>query len=103
MRSTLISSKIPKHQINIRAKKTQIKTYAAAFDWLHDLKLSDEYNNYVAARRLLPEKTWKMYETLQLEGLAEIKILNATGSALRKRWRKSRPVIFNKEPSSEIH
>ncbi len=96
MRSTLTFSGVPPQQINIRKKQFILRTYVDAFDWLHELKISAEYQEFLAVRKLLPDKTWAMYKLLRIEGLVETDLLVAACSALKKRWKNNRPPIFNK-------
>ncbi len=96
MRSTLTLSGIPPQQINIRKKQFILRTYVDAFDWLHELKISPEYKEFLAVRRLLSDETWATYKLLGLTGLVETDLLAATCSALKKRWKNNRPPIFNK-------
>ena len=100
-RITLIAAGVPPLQINIRKKKFQISSYVKAYDWLHDLKLSEEYTNYVKVRALLPEETWTNYITCNYTGLAEMDMLLLAGSKLKKRWKKDRPPLFNKDRETD--
>ena len=98
---TLVLAGIPNHQINIRKKKFQISSLSKAFDWLHDLKLSEEYRRYIEVRALLPEETWTNYKLLGIVGLVEIDMLLVASSKLRKRWKNNRPPIFNRDRETD--
>jgi len=74
---------------------------AKSYDWLHDLKLSKEYANFLATRNLLPESTWANYKLLGIQGLVETDMLNVCSAELRKRWRRNRPIIFNRDAKNE--
>ncbi len=75
----------------------KIKTCAAAFDWLHDLFLSEEYNAVKKFYSLLPAETWRRYTLFEIEGLREQELLRNACKALWLAWRKKRPSLFNKD------
>ena len=95
MRPLLLVAGIPKAQIRVRDGRLQIKTLSAAFDWLHDFKMSSEYGELVKVRKLLPEATWKRYTLYEIEGLREQKLLAAAAKKVAKKWKSKRPVVFN--------
>ncbi len=72
-----------------------------AFDWLHDLKLSVEYSNYLEVRDLLPEEIWDNYKILEVTGLIEIEMLGIAASKLRKLWKQNRPPLFNRDRETD--
>lgn len=101
MRIPLIVAGVDPNQINIRILKPHIKTLAAAFDWLHNLKLSFVYQNVCRIYNLLPPETWVSYETLEIEGLAEQILLTAASKKLLTAWRKNRPRLFGTSKKSK--
>ncbi len=85
---------VPDKQINIRTAAPKIDTLHKAFDWLHDLKLSYQWETLEKAWAMLPEEVWKRYKAFELEGLAEQKILESAQKALLALWKTNRPKIF---------
>ncbi len=67
-----------------------------AFDWLHDLSMSFEYENVVKAYALVPPETWERYKLLEIEGLREQIILENASKELLKKWRSKRPRLLGK-------
>lgn len=93
----LALAEIPIKQLRIRRSKHRIDACCRAFDWLHDIKLGTEYQEYKKIRALLPEETWKYYDLFEIEGLREQKLLEQAAQKLRARWRKKRPAMFNSD------
>lgn len=81
----------------MRSGSHRIKTCAKAFDWLHDLYLSEEYNEVKKIYELLPPEMWRRYELFEIEGLREQELLQAACRKLWSAWRKNRPSLFNKD------
>jgi hypothetical protein len=94
MKPMLLVAGVPPKQINIRTKAPKIDTALKAFDWLHDLKMSKEWDDLCYAWGLLPEETWARYAAFELEGLREQLILEKSQKALLKSWKTNRPKIF---------
>lgn len=97
VRPLLLIAKIPKHQLRIRNQNHQVASLARAFDWLHNLKMSPEYDRLKWVRGLLPEETWRKYDLHQLEGLQEQILLRIAIKDLQNKWRKKRPAVFNRD------
>ena len=97
MKPLLVVAGVPKYQIRIRSGKHKIETYARAFDWLHDLYMSDAYHQVKYVYNLLPEEIWQRYKLFEIEGLCEQIMLEAACKELFKAWRSKRPQLFNKD------
>ncbi len=97
MKRILFVACVPKHQIRIRSGKHKTDTYANAFDWLHNLYMSDAYHQVKAIYNLLPEEIWRRYDLFEIEGLREQILLEAACKKLFKAWRTKRPQLFNKD------
>ena len=94
MKPLLISARVPARQINIRNPKAKIDTLLNAFDWLHDVKMSKEYENIEYVWGLVTPETWERYEKLNITGLREQNMLESAQKALLKLWKTNRPKIF---------
>lgn len=94
MKPLLLKAGVPARQINIRNSKAKIDTLLKAFDWLHDVRMSKEYEEIDYAWNLVPSVIWKRYERLGLTGLREQAILEKAKRALLKLWKTKRPKIF---------
>lgn len=94
MQDMLLLAGVQKNQINIRTQAPKPDTLMAAFDWLHDLKMSHAFSDLVEAWDLLPEETWRRYEVFEIVGLREQSILEDAKSALLAAWRTNRPRLF---------
>ena len=94
MKPLLVIAKVPTKQINIRNLNAKIDTLLKAFDWLHDVKMSKEYEDMEYVWNLVPEITWERYEKLGIEGLREQKMLEKAKKSLLKLWKTNRPKIF---------
>lgn len=101
LKPILTKAEIPANQLRVRTGNHKIKACGRAFDWLHDIKIGIEYNEYKKIRALLPEKTWEYYVLLEIEGLQEQKLLEQAAQKLRARWRKKRPAMFNSNPKKK--
>ena len=97
MKPILLVAKIPKHQIRVRSGNHKIQTCANAFDWLHDLYMSDAYRQVKAIYALLPEEIWQRYKLFEIEGLREQIMLEIACKKLFKAWRTRRPQLINKD------
>ena len=97
MRPLLIVAGVPKEQIRIRSGKLQIATLSKAFDWLHDLKMSLEFDELISTWKLVPEKTWERYRLFGIEGLVEQQLLDIAKKKVLKKWKTGRPAVFNKD------
>jgi hypothetical protein len=95
LKEPLLQAGVPEEQIRVRNTKHKVKVCSRAFDWLHDVKISPEMVTFRDVRGLLPEETWRRYKLLEIEGLREQELLAQASKALRARWRKKRPAMFN--------
>ncbi len=96
MKPLLIIAGVKKQQVDLTISKPHLKSAATAFDWLHDLYMSLEYGNMVKAYALVPPEIWARYKLLEIEGLAEQRILEETSKKLLKKWRNNRPRLLSK-------
>ncbi len=94
MKPLLVSAGIPARQINIRNSEAKIDTLLKAFDWLHDIKMSEEYEKMGYVWNLVAPVTWDRYEKLNITGLREQTMLEEAQKALLKLWKTNRPKIF---------
>lgn len=94
MRPLLRVAGVPPKQINIRIDNAKLDTLLKAFDWLHNVKLSKEWEDIEYAWALLPEETWRKYKLFDIQDLREQVILESAQKALRKLWKTNRPRIF---------
>lgn len=94
MRPLLLAVGIPDHQLSIIPKKYKIPTLAKAFDWLHDIYISEIYNDSKIIYNSVPPETWEMYETLGIEDLTEQRLLRIRGKDLINLWKSNRPRLF---------
>jgi len=95
MKPLLLVAGVPEGQIRVRDGRLQIKTLSAAFDWLHNFKMSDEFSELIKIRKLLPEATWRRYTLYEIDGLREQKLLEVVTKKVAKKWKSRRPSIFN--------
>jgi len=103
MKPLLKQSGIPVKQINIRNPKAKIDTLLKAFDWLHNVKMSKEYERMEYVWNLVEPNTWDLYEKLNIEGLREQDMLEKAKKDLLKLWRTNRPKIFGTKSSKNQH
>ena len=97
MRPLLLVAGVPEEQIRVRAGKPRIETLSRAFNWLHDLYMSPEFENLISVWKLLPKETWAKYKLFEFEGLREQELLKVAQKKVLKLWKTKRPVIFNKD------
>ena len=95
LKYTLVLAGVPEEQVRVRNTKHSTAACARAFDWLHDIKISNELAHWQDIRGLLPEATWEKYILFSFEGLREQELLIKASKALKARWRKKRPAMFN--------
>ena len=72
-----------------------------AFDWLHDLWMSNVFTTMMEAYALVPPETWKRYKLLGIEGLREQIILEDASKELLKKWRTKRPRLLGKRKKND--
>jgi len=75
-------------------KEYKTKTLALAFDWLHDIYMSDDYAKVLKVWNLLPEAVWSNYELLGVTDLTEQRLLISESKGLLKLWKTNRPRLF---------
>ncbi len=85
----------------MRTGKHRVPACNRAYDWLHDIKISHELQEYRKVRALLPESTWENYDLFGVGGLREQLLLREAVNKLRARWRKKRPAMFNSDHKKE--
>lgn len=102
LKPVLIKAGIPEKQLRIRRGKHRVPACNRAFDWLHDIKLGTEYQEYKKVRALLPETTWDRYILFEIEGLREQKLHEQAAQKLRARWRRKRPAMFNSDLKKKV-
>lgn len=100
MRPILVKAGI---QAYLRQRKYRIDALNRAFDWLHRLKMSKEYREFLNIWLLLPEEVWKRYKLFQISELREQELLKEASRKLRIRWQAKRPAIFNKKKERKIN
>lgn len=94
VRGALLLAGVMEECIRIKKGKHRIDACNRAFDWLHNLKISWEFQNLIKTRTLLPEKTWKRYELFGITDLKEQILLNQAKRKLLSKWCKKRPAMF---------
>jgi len=95
LKPTFLLAGVPEEQLRVRNTKHSTAACARAFDWLHDIKISSELSRWKEVRSLVSEITWKKYILFEFEGLREQELLIRASKALKARWRKKRPAMFN--------
>lgn len=97
LKLTLARAGIPVKQLRIRRGNHKTKACSRAFNWLHDLSMSSEYQQFEKTRALCPDEIWERYDLFEIEGLQEQTLLEQASQKLRARWRKNRPAMFNSD------
>lgn len=107
LKPLLLESGVPERQVTMpEADPTWIVVtkYDDIFTWLHELKLSPEYEAAVRAWKLVKPEVWQGYKDHGFTGLQEQNILQAALAKLRKRWKLNRPSFFGRkfrDPASQ--
>jgi hypothetical protein len=100
LRPLLVEAGIQEHQVKMptgrEVDEIPIPQYVKAFDWLHELKISREWEVLLAAKALLPQLAWDNYKALGMRGLREQVILESAQLAIRKAWKDKRPSFFGR-------
>lgn len=98
MRPLLVEAGVPERQVQMPTgrdpSEIKIPQYVKAFDWLHELRISREWQTLVAAKALLPQSAWDNYKAMGMHGLREQLILESAQLAIRKAWKTKRPTFF---------
>ena len=94
MRTILKAAKIPDHQLYVIPKEYKTKTLATAFDWLHDVYLSNEYSRVYLVWESVSPEVWENYKLLDITDLTEQRLLTVTSKTLIKLWKNKRPRLF---------
>lgn len=96
----LLESGIPEHQVRMpygrEANEIKIEQYAKAFDWLHRLSISPQYEAVKKAKALRTEELWATYKAYGFKNLQEQVILEKAQDGLRRAWRYNRPSFFGR-------
>lgn len=96
MRPILLAVGIHEKRLIINVERKQVKTLVDAYDWLHELYLSSEFELAKKARSLVSEEVWGNYNLLGIKDLQEQILWNKAKDNLLKRWRHKRPNIFGR-------
>ena len=94
MRPILRAAGAQDHQLSVIPKEYKTKTLATAFDWLHDIYLSDEYENVRRIWNLMSPTVWENYVLLGVTDLTEQRLLITASKSLIKLWKTKRPRLF---------
>lgn len=96
MPRTLVGSGEVEQTVPADPLRIQSDTYVKAFDWLHNLSLSDAYLGVLKVKSLLKQEIWDMYKLQGFRGLQEQILLDKAQIKLRKLWKQNRPTFFGK-------
>jgi len=102
MKPVLLAAGVPKHQLHMRSGRHKIETCVKAFDWLHNIYLSEEYAKMVYAWGLLPPEIWDRYILLDVIETREQEILEQAKRRLLVIWKRNRPRLFGKDRPKDI-
>ena len=94
MKPLLRAAGVPDHQLDIVPREYKTKTLAVAFDWLHDIYLSDEHDKVVKIWASVTPEVWENYKLLGVENLTEQRLLLVASKGLIKLWKSKRPRLF---------
>ncbi len=94
MKPLLLGAGVPEHQLFIISKTYKTKTLATAFDWLHDLFMSQQYGDCLIVWRSVEPETWERYRLLDVQGLTEQRLLIEKSKPLIRLWKNKRPRLF---------
>lgn len=94
MKPILKAAGVPDHQLDIVPREYKTRTLAIAFDWIHDIYLSNEYDKVVKVWKLVTPEVWNNYELLGAENLTEQVLLLRVSKSLIKLWKNKRPRLF---------
>jgi len=97
MKPMLLLAGVPIECLKIKNKKYRIDACNRAFDWLHNLKISPEYEKITKVRALLPEKTWERYDLFEIIDLREQVLLSKAKRELLRKWNIKRPAMFQRK------
>ncbi len=78
MKPILRAAGVLDHQLDIVPREYKTKTLAVAFDWLHDIYLSNEYDRVVKIWTSVTPEVWENYKLLGVENLTEQRLLLQT-------------------------
>lgn len=100
MKPLLVEAGVPERQVKMPANRPadeiKIDQYTKAFDWLHLLYTSPEWEALVKAKAQLPQNVWDRYKAHRITGLEEQKILEAAQLGIRRAWKINRPSFFGR-------
>jgi hypothetical protein len=72
-----------------------------AFDWLHNLYMSPEYEEVAKIYALCTPEIWERYVLFQIEGLREQELLEEAGKLLTRKWRTNRPRLLGRKRNEQ--
>lgn len=100
MTPLLAEAGIPVRQLKMPTgrppEEIKIDQYTKAFDWLHLLKTSPQWERLVGIKALLPQKVWDLYKSHRITNLREQVLLAEAQLAVRKLWKCKRPSFFGR-------
>ena len=94
MKPLLLEAGVPEHQLFIIPKTYKTKTLAIAFDWLHEVFMSKQFEDCIRIWKLVKPETWESYRLLEIQGLTEQTLLIEKSKPLIKLWKNKRPRLF---------
>lgn len=100
LKPLLLRSGVPLRQVTLPDADPNViplAKYNEIFDWLHKLKLSDEWVAVMKVWTLIPASQWAGYDLHELTGLQEQILLERALAKLRKRWKLERPSFFGRK------
>ncbi len=97
LRPILLVAGAEKHHTRMRSGHHKIETCIKAFDWLHNISISEEYYNLKYVWGLLPEEIWHRYDRCGVTETREQSMLADAKIKLLKLWRSGRPRLFGKD------
>jgi len=102
LKKFLLMSGVPERQVTMPEVDPDINVIPLAkfneiFDWLHQLKLSDEYVKVLKVWALVPEHQWAGYVLHEISGLQEQILLEVALAKLRRKWKQNRPSFFGRK------
>ena len=85
---------VPDHQLCIIPKEYKTKTLAFAFDWLHEVYMSEAWEKTARIWKSVSPEIWERYELLGVTDLTEQRLLIEEGKKLLRVWKSNRPRLF---------
>lgn len=97
MQPVLLACGVPEEQARVANRRLKPEGFGKAFDWLHQIKMSEGYKKALKAWKLVSPDTWKMYAIQGFEGMQEQLLLEKAAKELLPLWKQKRPSIFGKD------